>query len=51
MTSEYDRIVRKHNETRYIGPICKSCGHVIAFQGSVHCCELDCACLKPEAIK
>jgi hypothetical protein len=51
MTSEYDRIVERHNETQYIGPVCKNCGHVIAFLGAVHCNELDCDCLKPEALK
>ena len=51
MTSEYDRIVERHNETQYVGPVCKNCGHVIAFLGAVHCNELDCDCLKPEVLK
>lgn len=48
---EYDRIVREHNETQYIGPVCKNCGHVIAFLVLVHCKELDCDCIEPEALK
>ena len=33
------------------GLICRNCGHVIAWEGLVHCRELDCSCLKPEPKK
>ena len=34
-----------------VGPVCSNCRHVIAFQGLIHCRELDCDCLEPEAKK
>ena len=34
-----------------VGPVCRNCHHVISFQGLIHCRELDCGCLKPEALK
>ena len=34
-----------------VGPVCRNCRHVIAFQGLVHCRELDCDCLEPEDTK
>lgn len=47
---DYEEIMERHLEDIKvrIGPVCKNCGHVIAFSGLVHCAELDCTCLNPE---
>jgi len=48
--SYFEEMFRKHNEDikSTIGPVCKNCHHVIAYEGLVHCAELDCNCLSPE---
>jgi len=48
----YEDLVKKNNEDIKItvGPVCKNCHHVIAYEGLVHCAELDCTCVNPEPI-
>lgn len=49
----YEGIVKinEDNTKSTIGFKCRNCGHIIIYDGLVHCGELDCSCLNPEPEK